>query len=81
LGSVIEDLHDTPERQAKTERINALGQAIQAVTPHTDWDKTHGCKQKIGEDPRDYLERLREVFELHSGMTMTIMDVPLKLAL
>ena len=81
MGSVIEDLNDTPERQAKTERINALGQAIQAVTPHKDWDKTHGCKQKIGEDPRDYLERLREVFELHSGMTMTIMDVPLKLAL
>ena len=81
MGHVIEDLDDTPEWPAKTDQINSLGPAIQAVTPHTDWDKVHGRKQKIGEDPRDYLERLREVFELHSGMTGTTMDVPLKLAL
>ena len=34
----------------------------------TDWGKIQACKQRSSEDPLDYRERLRSVYQRHSGL-------------
>ena len=34
----------------------------------TDWGKIQACRQRTGEDPLAYLERLRNVYGRHSGV-------------
>uniref|UniRef100_UPI00358DEA08 uncharacterized protein n=1 Tax=Myxine glutinosa TaxID=7769 RepID=UPI00358DEA08 len=64
--------------EARTAQINNLIEAIKKLPPVTDWNKVVTCKQKTGEDASDYLDRLRDVFRLYSGIDRAQIDNALK---
>ena len=41
---------------------------VEVAPLKTDWGKIQACKERVGENPLDYLERLRNVYECHSGL-------------
>ena len=56
-------------RDKLQEHVNKLIDTVTEVAPlKTDWGKIQACKQRSSEDPLDYLERLRSVYQRHSGL-------------
>ena len=64
--------------QVTVECVNALKEAIQTLPEKVDYDRVQGMKQKAGEDPMDYLDRLRDSFRLHSKLSEDAIKLPLK---
>jgi len=51
------------------EHINTLIKSVtEVVALKTDWEKIQACKQRSAEDPLEYLERIRSVYQCHSGL-------------
>ena len=56
-------------RDKLQEHVNKLIDTVTEVAPlKTDWGTIQVCKQCSSEDPLDYLERLRSVYQHHSGL-------------
>ena len=56
-------------RDELIEHINKLIESVTEVAPlKTDWGKIQVCKQRSAEDPLDYLEWLRSMYQRHSEL-------------
>lgn len=54
---------------ALTQAFNRLTEAVLKVCPKKiNWDKIFSSKQKEGEAPTDYMDRLKQLFERYSGL-------------
>ncbi|XP_064415014.1 uncharacterized protein LOC135357202 [Latimeria chalumnae] len=59
-----------PGRDDLSTARQKLVDSIPQVCPRkTDWAKINNCRQAKGETPADYLDRLKEVFDRHSGIS------------
>ena len=56
-------------RDELKEHINTLIESVTELGPlKTDWARIQACRQRSAEDPLEFLERIRGVYQCHSGL-------------